>query len=209
MFLDDDISFKKFLKKNEKFILNNILYQGYTFNLEASNSNTFLDNLKKSNLSRKLGLYNKSVGSISPSGWQTKIEIVKKNTEVDWLPCAATIYKKSKKIIYFDEFFSDYSYLEDLDFSFRKKKLGKLIIVKDAIYKHTNFIERKSINFGIKEIINRYYFVKKNNFNLNIFYFGSILKTILNLLNFKLYKFFGNLIGLFQTLLNLLFDKKL
>ena len=96
-----------------------------------------------------------------------------------------------------------------MDFSFRKKKLGKLIIVKDAIYKHTNFIERKSINFGIKEIKKLNYFVKKNNFKLNIFYFGSILKTILNLLNFKLYKFFGNLIGLFHTLLNLLFDKKL
>ena len=99
MFLDDDIVFKKnsfvemkkFIKKNEK------LYIGYGFNLISKIDYGFLESIKRNKFIEKLGIYNANIGKIVPSGWQTKINNVKKNQEVEWLSTQAGIYTTNKK----------------------------------------------------------------------------------------------------------------
>lgn len=204
MFLDDDISFNNSSFKNmEKFIRKND-YIGYSFNIFEKNQFSFYDNLKRSKLSKKLGIYDSRVGAVSPSGWHSKIINVKKNTEVDWLSTTAVIYKSNLKIN-FDIFFSGYSYLEDLDFSFRARKKGKLVIVNKAKYFHKNFIERKNFEFGKKEIINRHYFVKKNKLNFLSFIIATLIFVFLNLLNLRIQRFLGNFFALLKIIFNYLF----
>ena len=99
MFLDDDIVFKKnsfvemkkFIKKNER------LYIGYGFNLINKINYGFLESIKRNKFIEKLGIYNTNIGKIVPSGWQTKINNVKKNQEVEWLSTQAVIYTNNKK----------------------------------------------------------------------------------------------------------------
>ena len=199
MFLDDDISFKNDSFKNMKKFIEKNDYIGYSFNYFGENKSNFYDKLKKSKLSKKLGVYDSRIGAVSSSGWHSKIVNVKKDTEVDWLPTSAVIYKSNLKLN-FDNFFSGYSYLEDLDFSFRARKKGKLVIVKKAIYFHKNFIERESFEFGKKELINRYYFVKKNKLKYLSFFISAIIFLSLNLLKLRLQRFFGNLLALMQII---------
>ena len=201
MFLDDDIFFKDDSFKNMKKFIKRNDYIGYSFNLSGENKSSFYDKLKKSKLSKKFGIYDGRIGAVSPSGWHSKIINVKKDTEVDWLPTRAVVYKSNLKLN-FDNFFSGYSYLEDLDFSFRARKKGKLVIVKEAVYFHKNFIERKSFEFGKKELINRYYFVKKNKLNLLSFLISTLIFIFLNLLNLRLQRFAGNLLALSQIIFN-------
>jgi len=204
MFLDDDIIFKKnsfvemkkFIKKNEK------LYIGYGFNLISKINYGFLEGIKRNKFIEKLGIYNTNIGKIVPSGWQTKINNVKKNKEVEWLSTQAVIYTNNNKKINFDNFFKGYSYLEDLDYSYRMSKFGKLIVVKKAMYYHNNNIERKSFSFGQKEFINRYHFIKKNKIYTRYFFFGAFVKTFLNLSKLQLLRVLGNISGLTKILKN-------
>tara|TARA_B110000211_G_scaffold85387_1_gene100257 strand:+ start:1676 stop:2554 length:879 start_codon:yes stop_codon:yes gene_type:complete len=204
MFLDDDIIFKKssfiemkkFINKNEK------VYIGYGFNLISKVNYGFLENIKKNKFIEKLGIYNTKIGKIVPSGWQTKINDVKKNQEVEWLSTQAVIYANNNKKINFDNFFKGYSYLEDLDYSYRMSNFGKLIVIKKAIYYHNNNIERKSFSFGQKEFINRYHFIKKNKIYTRYFFLGAVVKTILNLSKLQLLRVLGNISGLTKILKN-------
>ena len=157
MFLDDDITFQKdALHKMKLAILEsdkNIA--GFGFNLQLNKRINFLDKLKKIDIVKQLGIYNSKMGVVTPSGWQTIAYNFKKNTEVSWLSTQASIFKyKAIKNIYFDIFFEDYSYLEDLDFSYRTSKLGKLLLIHKAKYQHPNEIERSGYFFGKKEILN-------------------------------------------------------
>ncbi len=208
MFLDDDISFNSSSFKNMKNFIKKNDYIGYSFNLSEKKNYSIFDKLKKSKLSKKLGIYDNRIGRVSPSGWHSKIMNVKKNTEVDWLSSNATIYKSNLKIN-FDNFFSGYSYLEDLDFSHRARKKGKLVIVNKAKYFHKNFIERKSFEFGIKELVNRYYFVKKNRLSFLSFWIASLIFVFLNLINLKIQRFFGNFFALLKIILSYFFFIKL
>ena len=204
MFLDDDIVFKKnsfvemkkFIKKNEK------LYIGYGFNLISKINYGFLESIKRNKFIEKLGIYNTNIGKIVPSGWQTKINNVKKNQEVEWLSTQAVIYANNKRKINFDNFFKGYSYLEDLDYSYRMSNFGKLIVVKKAMYYHNNDIERKSFSFGQKEFINRYHFIKKNKIYTRYFFLGAVVKIFLNLSKLQLLKVLGNISGLTKILKN-------
>jgi len=204
MFVDDDIIFKKnsfiemekFIKKNEQ------IYTGYGFNLISKANCGFLEKIKRNKLIEKIGIYNTKIGKIVPSGWQTKINNVKKNQEVEWLSTQAVIYTNNKKKINFDNFFKGYSYLEDLDYSYRMSNFGKLIIVKKATYNHNNNIERKSFSFGEKEFINRYHFIKKNKIYTRYFFLGAVVKTFLNLSKLQLLRVLGNISGLTKILKN-------
>ena len=207
MFLDDDIVFKKnsfvemrkFIKKNEK------LYIGYGFNLISKIDYGFLESIKRNKIMEKLGIYNTNIGKIVRSGWQTKINNVKKNQEVEWLSTQAVIYANNKKKINFDNFFKGYSYLEDLDYSYRMSNFGKLIVVKKARYYHNNDIERKSFSFGQKEFINRYHFIKKNKIYTRYFFLGAVVKIFLNLSKLQLLKVLGNISALTKILKNNIF----
>ena len=200
MLLDDDISFEKNAFKNmKKFIDKNKMYLAYSFNLIENEKKSIFENIKKSLIVSKLGLYNRKVGFVTKSGWHTKIKNIQKNTEVMWLASCASIFRSRIKVK-FDNFFTDYSYLEDLDFSFRLSKFGKLIVVKNCKYYHKNFISRDNFEFGQREIENRFYFIKKNNFSRQYFIFGMLTKILINLLQLKFKRFAGNFFGVFKII---------
>ena len=87
-------------------------------------------------------------------------------------------------------------------FSFELSKKGSLSISHNSQYTHPNDIQRNDLNFGIKEVVNRYKFVKKNNLNLFKFYLTILFKLLFNLIkifSFNLNfvpKFLGNMFGL-------------
>ena len=60
--------------------------------------------------------------------------------------------------------------LEDLDFSYSLSRKGKLMICSSAKYTSENTVNRNDYNFGVKEIINRYYFVNKFKFKKKYFF---------------------------------------
>jgi GT2 family glycosyltransferase len=154
-----------------------------------------------------LNLYSNQAGKVMKNGWHTKINNLNKDLFVDWLHTAATVYelKKIKKIL-FDESFGQYSYLEDLDFSYRVSSNFKLILIAKAKFLHPNNINREGFSFGELEILNRYVFVKKNNLNIKLFYFSSFIKSLISL--FGIFRFnlksisrsAGNIIGISKCL---------
>ena len=207
MFLDDDIVFEKnSIKKMYNFLKLNKKYVGVGFNLIIKNTNKYIEYFKKNKLIKNLGIYDTKNGKVTPSGWQTKAINLKKNEYVEWLPTQAVIYSYEKiKQKKFDVNYGSYSYLEDLDFSYNLKDSG-LIIYSKARYSSDNIIKRNSFFFGIKEIINRYYFVKKfnlNKFNFLIGCFFLIIKHLILFFTLKpnyLLRIVGNIIGLFKII---------
>lgn len=205
MFLDDDINFKKnSLKKMYYFIQNSKIFNGLGFNLIINKQNSFIENIKKSFIFRFLGIYDNKVGVVTNSGWQTKAINLKKNQFVEWLPTQAVIYNYKKiKNKRFDLRYGIYSYLEDLDFSYRLKK--KLIIFSGAKYSSNNVVKRNPYMFGKKEIVNRYIFVKKFNISLINFYFGCLVLIIKHLIMVLLsnpkfmFRVIGNIQGILKT----------
>jgi hypothetical protein len=120
MFLDDDLKFyfnalkimKNYIKKMTPEII------GIGFNPIVKESNNILEKIKNSSIFYKLGIYDSRPGVITPSGWHTKIQNIKKNIYVEWLPTKACIYKIKKiKKLKFEITLGKYSYLEDLIFS--------------------------------------------------------------------------------------------
>jgi glycosyltransferase involved in cell wall biosynthesis len=214
MFLDDDIFFykKSFFHMNQMLISskNNDYLCGYGFNLITKNSsNNIFEKIKKSFFSKFLNLYSDEPGSVMGSGWHTKIENLKNDKIVEWIYSAAVIYKTAlinKK--FFDINLGIYSYLEDLDFSLnlKKNKKIKFIICHLAKFKHPNVIERNDYKFGLLEIINRHYIVKKHRLNIISFYLGAVLRCLISFffifkgnINF-ISRFIGNLFGIIYCL---------
>ena len=204
MFLDDDIIFEKralnkmsiFLKNIPNFII------GIGFNNNLEIKKNFIEKIKKTKFVKKLKIYSDNPGIVTKSGWQTKITKVNFNRLTYWLSTQASIFnlKKIKKIN-FDENLGIYSYLEDLDFSYKVSKLGKLIIYSKSFYITKNIVSRNNLSFGIKELLNRYIFVKNNKLSKKYFLIGSFILTLKNLAQiffFDIKKFnrgLGNLIS--------------
>ena len=204
MFLDDDIIFeKRALNKMSVFlksIPNFVIGIGFNNNLEIKKN--FIEKIKKTKFIKKLKIYSDNPGIVTKSGWQTKITKVNFNRLTYWLSTQASIFnlKKIKKIN-FDENLGIYSYLEDLDFSYKVSKLGKLIIYSKSFYITKNIVSRSNLSFGIKELLNRYIFVKNNKLSKKYFLIGSFILTLKNLAQiffFDIKKFnrgLGNLIS--------------
>ena len=204
MFLDDDIIFeKRALNKMSGFlksIPNFVIGIGFNNNLEIKKN--FIEKIKKTKFIKKLKIYSDNPGIVTKSGWQTKITKVNFNRLTYWLSTQASIFnlKKIKKIN-FDENLGIYSYLEDLDFSYKVSKLGKLIIYSKSFYITKNIVSRSNLSFGIKELLNRYIFVKNNKLSKKYFLIGSFILTLKNLAQiffFDIKKFnrgLGNLIS--------------
>lgn len=120
---------------------------------------------KRGRLAELLGLYSVKPGVVMPSGWQTMIGTVRENLFTDWLPSTAVTWRTDVLGgTHFDEFFSGYSYLEDLDFSFNVRRRWRLAVLAAAGYRHNPSLVRHSggFRFGRREIVNRLYFVRKH-----------------------------------------------
>ncbi len=207
MFLDDDLIFEEgAIKKMYYFLKLNKNYCGVGFNLIIKNTNNFIESIKKNKLMKSLKIYDNVEGKVTPSGWQTKAINLKKNKTVEWLPTQAVIYSYKKiKEKKFDVNYGSYSYLEDLDFSYNLKDYG-LIICSKAKYSSDNIIKRNPFFFGIKEIVNRFYFVKKFNLNKVSFIIGCFFLIAKHLITFftikpqYLLRIAGNLFGLLKVI---------
>ena len=70
--------------------------------------------------------------------------------------------------VHFDEFFTGYSYLEDLDLSFTVRRRWRLAVLAEARYAHNPSTARHldSFGFGRIEIVNRLHFVRKHDLSL-------------------------------------------
>ena len=208
MLLDDDIIFNKNSFKNMNSTLKfnkNKKIIGFAFCQKHKRTNTLLEKLKNSYLSSLLGLYNQEPGRVMKSGWHTKIYKKKKNYLSDWLPTAATVYKKNYVKSRFDSTFGAYSYLEDLDFSIGVKKKNFFLVVSNAIFIHKNEKKRINFSFGYYELVNRCKIVKKYKLNFYHFYYISLIKIFMSFVEVFINirstpKFLGNIVGLLGTI---------
>lgn len=207
MFLDDDIYFYKnaFLYMNESIKKETKKTVGFSFNIISKNKNQISDKLKKNKIFKLLNIYSDKNGIVTKSGWHTKIANLEEDTYTDWLSTQAVVYyKKNLKNHCFEEKFGEYSYLEDLDFSYKIKKKNKnLKVVYKAKYKSPLISKRHGFIFGKIEIYNRYLFVKKNSLRYSYFLIGSLFRTLQSLgdglifFNLKsINRFFGNIYGI-------------
>jgi glycosyltransferase involved in cell wall biosynthesis len=123
-----------------------------------------LPELKQTPLAEFLGLYARRGGAVTPSGFQTMIGLVETTAWTDWLPSGALVWRRE---IFrghrFDEWFSGYSYLEDLDFSYRVGRSYRLAVVASARYRHLPAAGGRGswYKFGLREVLNRVHFVRK------------------------------------------------
>jgi GT2 family glycosyltransferase len=158
---------------------------GAAFNM-SNHPPLLTSRLKKSILVRRLGLYSGEIGKVSPSGFQTTIGLVSEDVFVDWLPSGAAIWRRSVfERVQFDEWFEGYSYLEDLEFSYRMRKDYRLAVVAKARYQHfpPALGRGSSFVFGRREVRNRLYFVRKNPpLSLPRCYLALVLRMVMSLL---------------------------
>jgi glycosyltransferase involved in cell wall biosynthesis len=124
-----------------------------------------LAELKRTPLAAFLGLYARRGGAVTPSGFQTMIGFVEATAWTDWLPSGASVWRRE---IFrghrFDEWYSGYSYLEDLDFSYRVGRAYRLAVVAAARYSHLPAAGGRGSGyaFGLREVLNRLHFVRKH-----------------------------------------------
>lgn len=188
MFIDDDVvlfddTFEKMDKCIQKFGEDDTI-GAFGFNQIDNENKSFLENLKQTNLIKKLNIYPSSPGRIARSGWQSKILNLKEDIIGDWIFTTICIYKyRDIKNNKFDETFGQYSYLEDLDFSLNLlKQKKKIYISSEAKFLHPQNIDRSGFNFGVTEIKNRYKIVNKYKLSKKLFFIGSFLRFLLSFL---------------------------
>jgi GT2 family glycosyltransferase len=134
---------------------------------------------KRSAFARALGLYSPRVGAITRSGWHTRLLRVDHTQEVEWLTSCAVMWRISALDgLRFDEFFVQYSYLEDLEFSLQARPRGHFWVLASANYLHSpSPAGRKSqFWFGRTEIRNRRYIVGKHGLSVPRFWLGAMLR---------------------------------
>jgi GT2 family glycosyltransferase len=137
---------------------------GAAFNL-VNHPPLDLPGLKRTALVASLGLYARRPGAVAPSGFQTMIGSVERTIWAEWLPSTAAAWRREVfREHRFDEWFDGYSYLEDLDFSYRVGKTCKLAVVAGARYRHLPAAGGRGSGyvFGLREVANRIHFVRKN-----------------------------------------------
>ena len=125
----------------------------------------FGQELKRLSIWNALGLYDRTPGGVARSGFQTRMEPLCETAHVRWLPSGAAFYLREVLDQFrFDEWFESYSYLEDLDFSYRIGRQRALAVVAGARFFHyPSQVGRPGpYRFGKKEVLNRLYFVSKH-----------------------------------------------
>lgn len=157
---------------------------GVSFNM-SNHPDPVAGCLKSLSVIRQMGLYGGEPGSVSASGFQTMIGFLTESRNVAWLPSGAVVWRRGvMEEVRFDEWFSGYGYLEDLDFSYRAGKRYKLAVAAKAKYRHYPAREGRidQFYFGMKEVANRLHFVRKNpELKLSRCYLVLVLRMALSL----------------------------
>jgi GT2 family glycosyltransferase len=163
--------------------------------------------LKTSRLAEILGFYSFKKGAVTRSGFQTMLGTVRSVTPSEWLPTTAVVWRKGVFGSFrFDDWFDGYSYLEDLDFSYRVGKAFLLVVVPGSRYCHYPGVRGRGngFAFGLREVRNRLHFVTKNpELSRSRCLLALSIRALLNLglavrrnSVFHLQRFVGNLAGL-------------
>jgi len=143
--------------------------------------------LKRTALAKRLGLYSDQKGAVVRSGFQTTYGCVDADTLGSWLPSWAAVYPKMVFTQYgFDNWFEGYSYLEDLDLSYRVSRRYKLAMVSNARINHypSGTGRPDAVLFGKKEVLNRLWFVRKHQeLSVGLCYVALVIRVALNLLS--------------------------
>lgn len=140
--------------------------------------------IKQSRLAGWLGLYATEIGGVAPSGWQAVTGEVDRTTRVRWLPSGASVWRREIfESHQFDPFFDGYSYLEDLEFSYRVGKEYDLYVVAGAGFRHYPGKGGRisQFNFGKIEVRNRLYFVRKHGLSVVRCYAGLGTRLLMTL----------------------------
>lgn len=141
--------------------------------------------VKRSALVEWLGLYSREPGRVAPSGWHSPAGVVKEDLEVEWLTSCAVVWRRALFAdATFDEFFEGYSYLEDLEFSYRLGRDHGLVVVADAeLHHHPSPHGRVSMyRFGLVEARNRLYFVEKYGLSIPRCYAAQAVRSGMSLI---------------------------
>jgi len=121
--------------------------------------------LKLTAFAEGAGLYSRRPGAVAASGFQTMIGRPQSTVFTEWLPSGASVWRREVFARFrFDEWFEGYSYLEDLDFSYRVGKAYRLAVVAGAGYRHYPAASGRGSGyaFGVREVLNRVHFVRKH-----------------------------------------------
>lgn len=211
-FLDDDIEFEP--DALEKMLalwdISAADVGGISFNM-GNHPDLDFGRLKLSAPSKYLGLYTKDKGAVLKSGFHTMIGFAANDISVQWLPSGAVVWRKEVLEKYkFDEWFDGYSYLEDLDFSYKVGNEYKLMVCAAARYYHypPETGRGTPFAFGKREVINRIYFVKKHKELSLMRCYTTIFARIFLSLSFAVIKrdfrfverAFGSFMGLFVSI---------
>jgi len=183
---------------------------GAAFNLVNGPPQPSLAWLKHLPVSQRLGFYGKKSGMILPSGFQTIIQHLARDEYVQWFSTSASVWRRSLFDEFrFDEWFEGYSYLEDLDFCYRVGKVRKLMIAAKAEYHHFPAPAGRpsSFFFGVREVKNRLYFVRKHSeFSVAKCYLALLMRILISLVSAIQEKRIGyiprvggNVVALFQS----------
>ena len=184
---------------------------GAAFNL-MNHPEIYAETFKSMRITEKMGLYSKKSGKVTAAGFQTLIGKAKETVFVDWFSSEASVWRKHIFKSYgFDEWFKGYSYLEDLDFSYSVGKKYKLAVVADAGCYHfpASGGRGSGFEFGVKEVFNRLYFVRKHE-ELSIMkcFLALKIRQLMSVWLFfkerKIYflsRAFGNSVGLIKSII--------
>lgn len=215
MFMDDDVILFKDTFRNMNNCIeknkNDTSIAAFGFNQIENVKENFFEKIKKVRLIELLNIYPSTPGSVSQSGWHSKIINLKKDVFGEWIFTTICIYKKKDIVgLKFDKTFGKYSYLEDLDFSLNLKKKNKRIFISSkAKFRHPENIDRSGFNFGKIEVLNRFKIVTKHKLSKKLFFIGSILRLMISMIksltfNIKyLLRAIGNIFGFFILLFKL------
>jgi glycosyltransferase involved in cell wall biosynthesis len=146
-------------------------------------------------------------GRVLKSGYNTLICPAEETKDVQWLFGGGTVWRRSIfKDYRFDEWFEGTGLCEDLDFSYQVGKAYTLMVVAEAQVLHlTDLVQRRNnVQFGITQMLNRYYFVRKNkDLSVWLCFWAGVGQLLENCLRFLaglrfayLQRAWGNLIGM-------------
>jgi glycosyltransferase involved in cell wall biosynthesis len=157
---------------------------GAAFNL-LNHPDLYAAGLKSLPFTEWLGLYGREPGRVMPSGFQVLAGTLKNTRDVEWLTTGAAVWRREVfRRFVFDEWYEEYSYLEDLDFSYEVGRFFRLVIVALAgVYHYPGVHGRGSgYAFGRREVFNRLHFVRKHpELSLAKCYLSLLLRVALSL----------------------------
>ena len=150
-------------------------------------------------------------GRVLKSGFGSSLYPVAADTKTQWLSGGNTVWRRSLfNEFKFDENLKGYGFVDDLDFSYSVGKGHKLFVLANANIKHFSATEHTNriFRFGLMEVINRYYFLRKHGELSSVLFYwahlGLIITGIISSIIYLKISYFkracGNMAGVFYTL---------